>query len=124
VAANEVPRAPYFLLFEKEQPLVVAVDQRPALPLFGSAEEAGAFLSSAGFGGELAAREVSREELIQVLEAHREQVEYVALNPPPASEGGMKVEMGTLPGLVDALRGSQREEDPLGWLGPGGFSDN
>lgn len=120
MAANEVPRPPYFLLFEEEQPLVVAVDKRPALPLFGSVEEADSFLSSAGFGGDLLPRQVSREELIEVLETYREVVEYVALSPPPASEGGIKVEMGTLPGLVDALRESQREEDPLGWLGPTG----
>lgn len=124
MAAGEVPRPPYFLVFEGEQPLVVAVDERPALPLFGSLEEAGSFLASAGFGDELSARQVSREDLIEVLEKLRGQVEYVALSPPPASEGGMKVEMGGLPGLIEALRESQREEDPLGWLGPGGFSDN
>jgi hypothetical protein len=46
-------------------------------------------------------------------------VEYVALNPPPAKEGGMKVRMGSLRELVDALEASRREDDLFG-LGSGG----
>jgi hypothetical protein len=49
-----------------------------------------------------------------VLETCRDEVEFVALNPPPASAGGMKVEMGSLEELIDALEQSQREDDLFG----------
>jgi hypothetical protein len=44
-------------------------------------------------------------------------VEYVALDPPPAGKGGMKVRMGSLRELVEALETSQ--EDDLFGLGSG-----
>jgi hypothetical protein len=44
-------------------------------------------------------------------------VEYVALDPPPAGEGGMRVRMGFLRELVEALETSQ--EDDLFGLGSG-----
>ena len=49
--------------------------------------------------------------------------EYVALNPPPAREAGsMRVRMGSLRELVDALETSRGEDDlfGLGLGGPGG----
>ncbi len=113
---------PYFLLFEDPkpgaEPLMVSVDDRPALPLFGSAEKAEAFLASADFGAGWRPVEVSGTGLLAVLEGCRGKVEYVALNPPPARTGGMRVEMGGLEELIGALR--QNPEDDLFGLGPDG----
>ncbi|MGH3146642.1 MAG: hypothetical protein ACRDTR_12675, partial [Rubrobacter sp.] len=65
--------------------------------------------------------EVSGAGLVAVLETCRGQVEYVALNPPPAREGGgMNVEMGSLEELIEAFQAS-REDDLFGL---GGFSQN
>jgi hypothetical protein len=122
--AREAPQPPYVLLFREEtpdaEPLMVSVDDRPALPLFGSAERAGAFLSSADFGPGWKPVEVSGAGLLAVLEACRGTAQYVALDPPPAGEGGMRVEMGGLEELIEALQGS-REDDlfGLGGLGRG-----
>ncbi len=59
--------------------------------------------------------------LLAVLETCRGQVEYVALNPPPAREGGgMNVEMGGLEELIEAFQAS-REDDLFGL---GGFGQN
>ena len=123
--AKEAPQPPYILLFEEAapgaEPLMVSVDDRPALPLFDSNEKAGAFLSSAGFGPGWKPVEVSGMGLIAVLESARNHVEYVALNPPPASAGGMRVEMGSLEELIEALVQSRREDDLFGL---GGLSSN
>jgi hypothetical protein len=111
------------LLFEEAapgaEPLMISVDDRPALPLFDAAEKAAAFLASADFGPDWRPVEVSGAGLLAVLEVCRGKVEYVALNPPPASEGGMKVEMGRLGELIEALR--QSPEDDLFGLGQDGF---
>jgi hypothetical protein len=52
--AREAPQPPYVLLFEEAasgaDPLAISVDDRPALPLFGSNEKAEAFLASTDFG--------------------------------------------------------------------------
>ncbi|MGB3681395.1 MAG: hypothetical protein WA990_02805 [Rubrobacteraceae bacterium] len=121
MAATEAPQPPYVLLFEEmvpgALPLVVLVDDRAAVPLFDSGAKAEEFVASAGFGA-LEAVEVSKGGLIRALESVREPVDYVALNPPPATQGGMKVRMGGLGELIEALQ--TNPEDDL--FGIGGLS--
>jgi hypothetical protein len=115
LAANEPPQPPYVLLFEEAapgaMPLLISVDGRGALPLFDSVEKAQDFVDSTDFGSDWKPIEVSGAGLLTVLETYRGQVEYVALNPPPAEEGGgMRVEMGSLEELIEAY-GASREDD-------------
>ena len=116
MASNELPRPPYILLFEGEdrhgEPLAVSVDGKSALPLFDSRMKARSFLSSTGFGPAWEPVAVSTADLISTLESYRDTVGYVALNPPPATEfGGMKVRMGGLDELIEALRQERREDN-------------
>jgi hypothetical protein len=125
MATNEPPQPPYVLLFEEAAPgavpLLISVDHRGALPLFDSAEKAQVFANSTDFGPGWKPIEVSGAGLLAVLETCRGQVEYVALNPPPAREGGgMNVEMGGLEELIEAFQAS-REDDLFGL---GGFGQN
>ena len=124
MAANEMPQPPYVLLFQEDEPgagpLMISVDDRPALPLFDSNERAETFLNSADFSTGWKPVEVSGMGLLTVLETCRDSVGYVALNPPPASSGGMTVWMGGLEELIEALQQSQ--EDDL--FGLGGLSSN
>ena len=120
-----MPQPPYVLLFEEAAPLpaplLISVDGRGALPLFDSAKKANTFLSSADFGPDWKPVEVSGAGLVAVLESCRGQVDHVALSPPPArEEGGMKVEMGGLEELIEALQTSP--EDDL--FGLGGLNQN
>ena len=102
-------------------PLLISVDDRRALPLFDSAQKAQTFVDSTDFGPDWKPIEVSGAGLLAVLETCRNQVEYVALNPPPVREGGgMKVEMGNLEELIEAYGASQ--EDDL--FGLGRFGQN
>ena len=121
---REAPQPPYVLLFEEAapgaEPLVISVDDRPALPLFGSTQRAEAFLSSTNFGPDWKPVEVSGAGLLAVLESYRGRVEYVALNPPPTSAGGMKVELGGLEELVEVFEQSRREDNLFGLGGLGG----
>jgi hypothetical protein len=123
MASDEMPRSPYVLLFEEvvpgARPLAILVDDRGAVPLFDSAMKAEAFLASTDLDPNLEPVEVSSAGLIRALTSIGDEVEYVALNPPPAKEGGMKVRMGSLRELVDALEASRREDDLFG-LGSGG----
>ncbi len=126
MTANEPPQPPYVLLFEEAAPgavpLLISVDNRGALPLFDSAEKAQVFVESTDFGPDWKPVEVSGGGLLAVLKTCRGRVEYVALKPPPAREGGgMKVEMGGLEELIDALEQSHQEHDLFG-LGSNGFS--
>ena len=76
--------------------LAIVLDRsEEAIPLFDSVEEAEEFLASTGeFGEDWRAREVSARELIEVLEYQGDEVEYVALSPPPEKlEGGMEVQV-------------------------------
>jgi hypothetical protein len=122
MAGNEMPPPPYVLLFEEvapgATPLVIMVDDRAAVPLFDSSAKAEAFLDSTGFGAGLEPVEVSAAGLIRALESVESDVRYVALDPPPAkSEGGMKVRMGSLKELIEALEESRREGDLFDLLG-------
>lgn len=122
MSANEMPAPPYVLLFEEvvpgAEPLAILVDDRAAVPLFDSTAKAEAFLDSIGFGPNLEPIEVSTAGLIRALESVESEVEYVALDPPPArSEGGMKVRMGSLSELIEALEESRREGDLFDLLG-------
>ena len=124
MASNEAPRPPYVLLFEEvvpgAMPLAILVDDRGAVPLFGSEAKARDFLASTDLGADLEPVEVSRAGLIRALESVAGEVEYVAVDPPPAGEGGMRVRMGSLRELVEALETSQ--EDDLFGLGGYGLS--
>jgi hypothetical protein len=121
VPAREL-EPPYFLLFEEPrpgaEPLLVSVDERPAVPLFDSAAKAEAFLASADFGPGWRPVEVSGAGLLAALEGCRDKVDYVALNPPPATSNGMRVEMGSLEELIEALKTGREEIDLFG-LGAG-----
>ena len=123
--AREAPQPPYVLLFEEAapaaEPLAISVDERPALPLFDSAGKAEAFLASTDFGPGYKPVEVSGAGLLAVLEGCRGRIGYVALNPPPATEGGMRVEMGGLEELIEALEQGRSEDDLFGL---GGLSQN
>ena len=124
MASNEMPRPPYVLLFEEEvpgaRPLATTVGERGAVPLFDSSAKAEAFLASTGFGPDLEPVEVSSAGLIRALESVKDRVEYVALNPPPAKEGGMKVRVGSLHELIEALETSRQEDDLFGLGTDGG----
>ena len=114
-----MPRPPYVLLFEEvvpdALPLAVLMDDRGAVPLFDSEDGAKAFLASTDFGADFEAVEVSRAGLTRALESIEDEVGYVAINPPPAGKGSMKVRMGGLRELIEALR--QNPEDDLFGLG-------
>ena len=116
--AREAPQPPYVLLFQEAapgaEPLMISVDDRGALPLFASVEGAQAFLDSADFGPDWKPVEVSGMGLLAVLDGCRSKVSHVALNPPPASESGMRVEMGGLDELIEALQTGQDEDDLFG----------
>ena len=114
-----MPRQPYVLLFEEivpsATPLTILVDDRGAVPLFDSGDKAEGFLASTDFGAEFEAVEVSAAGLARALESVEREVSYVAINPPPAGEGAMRVRMGGLKELIEALR--QNPEDDLFGLG-------
>ena len=80
---------------ETEELLAIVIDDGEAIPLFESLAEAEAFLASTGdFGAHWRAREVSPKELVALLDYQGEEVEYVALSPPPEPlEGGREVEV-------------------------------
>lgn len=120
MAADEPPKPPYFLVLDASDgsiPLTISVSERGAIPLFSSAGRAREFLDSTDFGEGWEPAQVSAERLVETLEAHRGLVEYVAHDPPPAGEGGVKVRMGRLSDLSDALRERARNEMGLFNLG-------
>jgi hypothetical protein len=97
--------------------LAIVLDDDEAIPLFDSVEEAEEFLASTGeFGEDWRAREVSVRELIELLDYQGDEVEYVALSPPPERlEGGMEVEVIQRELLTDLLR----RQNPLSSEGEG-----
>ena len=114
-----MPRPPYVLLFEEivpgALPLTILVDERGAVPLFDSERKAEAFLASTDFGTDIEPVEVSGAGLTRALESVESEVGYVAINPPPADEEPMRVRMGGLGELIEALQ--QNREDDLFGLG-------
>jgi hypothetical protein len=90
----------------EDELLAIVLDDGEAIPLFDSVEEAEVFLASIGdFGKDWQAREVSAQELIELLEYQGEEVEYVALSPPPERlEGGMEVQVIYREILTDLLK--------------------
>ena len=80
---------------EEAELLAISLDDGEAIPLFDSTEEAEEFLSSTGdFGRDWLAREISANILLELLEYQDDEVEYVALSPPPERlEGGMEVQV-------------------------------
>jgi hypothetical protein len=100
---------------EDELLAIVLDESEEAVPLFDSVEEAEEFLDSIGeFGEDWRAREVSAQELIELLEYQGEEVEYVALSPPPEKmEGGMDVQLLYREILIDLLRRQTPTELPL-----------
>ncbi len=94
--------------------LAIVLDDDEAIPLFDSVEEAEYFLASTGeFGEDWRTRELSAEELIELLEYQGEEVEYVALSPPPERlTGGMQVNTIPLEALVELLRLQTTAEEP------------
>jgi hypothetical protein len=91
---------------EDELLAIVLDGSDEAVPLFDSVEEAEEFLASIGeYGEDWRAREVSADELVELLEYQGEEVEYVALSPPPENlEGGMQVQLLYREILIDLLR--------------------
>jgi hypothetical protein len=92
---------------DEDELLAIVLDESDeAIPLFDSVEEADEFLASIGeYGEDWRAREVSAGELIELLEYQGEEVEYVALSPPPENlEGGMQVQLLYREILIDLLR--------------------
>lgn len=112
--AEEAPQPPYVLLFDEAVPdylpLVILVDDRPAVPLFDSKRRSEEFLVSTSFAADVQAVEVPKAGLLRALEAVRDHASYVALNPPPATKGGMKVKMGGLEELIEALQTSPEDD--------------
>lgn len=90
----------------EDQLLSIVLDVGKAIPLFDSVEEAETFLASTGeFGKDWRAQEVRVTEMIELLEYQGEEVEYVALSPPPENlEGGMEINLMYREILTNLLR--------------------
>src|SRR3712207_6274798 len=98
----------------EDELLSIVLDVGKAIPLFDSVEEAETFLASTGeFGKDWRAREVTATEVIELLEYQGEEVEYVALSPPPENlEGGMEVQLLYREILTGLLRRQTAAETP------------
>jgi hypothetical protein len=98
----------------QDELLAIVLDDGEAIPLFDSLEEAEEFLASTGeFGEAWRTREVSAQELIELLEYQGEEVEYVALSPPPENlEGGMEVQVIYREILIDLFKRQTPPEPP------------
>jgi hypothetical protein len=98
----------------EDELLAIVLDDGEAIPLFDSVEEAGEFLASTGdLTQDWRAQEVSAAELIELLEYQGEEVDYVALSPPPENlEGGMEVQVIYREILIDLLRRQSAAEPP------------
>jgi hypothetical protein len=83
--------------------LAIVLDDGEAIPLFDSVEEAETFLASIGdFGKDWRAQEVSARKLVELQD---DEVEYVALSPPPERlTGGMEVQVIYREILTDLLK--------------------
>lgn len=85
--------------------LAIVLDDGEAIPLFDSVEDAEEFLAATGeFGDAWTALEVPAHDLRRLLEHQGEEVEYVALSPPPERlEGGMEVQVVPLGAMISLL---------------------
>lgn len=91
---------------EEDELLAIVVDDGDAIPLFDSPEEAQHFLDSVGDLGEhWRPVELSAQALMELLEHQGEEVEYVAISPPPERlEGGMEMQVLYREILIDLLK--------------------
>lgn len=98
----------------EEELLAIVLDDAEAIPLFDSVEEAREFLDSTGdFGSDWLPLEVSARDLISLLEYQGEEVEFVALSPPPERlTGGMEVNVIPREALVTLLERQTTIEPP------------
>lgn len=99
--------------------LAIVLDEEQAIPLFDSVEEAEEFLASLGdFAADWSPREVSAPELLKLLEFQGDEVEYVALSPPPERlTGGMELNVvprQALEFLLERQTTSEPEDRPQG----------
>lgn len=103
---------------EEDELLAIVVDDGEAIPLFDSTEEAADFLGSTGdFGEGWRPLEVSAERLVELLEYQGEEVEYVAISPPPERlEGGMEIQVLYREILIDLLKRRTTPEPQRGFL--------
>ena len=94
--------------------LAIVLDDGKAIPLFDSVEEAETFLASIGdFCRDWRTQEVTATELIELLEYQSDEVEYVALSPPPENlEGAMEVNVIYREILTDLLRRQVTPDSP------------
>jgi hypothetical protein len=94
--------------------LAIVLDDGEAIPLFDSVEEAETFLASTGdFARDWRAQEVSAHRLVELLEYQGDEVEYVALSPPPENlEGGMELNVVPREVLVELLKRQTAVEPP------------
>lgn len=99
---------------EEVELLAISLDDGEAIPLFDSIEEAEDFLASTGdFGRDWLAQEIPAADLLQLLEYQGEEVEHVALSPPPERlEGGMEVQVIPLLAFTALLARQVPEQPP------------
>ena len=98
----------------RDELLAIVLDDGEAVPLFDSIEEAEEFLASTGdFAAGWRAREIPARDLVQLLEYQCDEVEYVALSPPPENlEGGMELNVVPREVLVELLKRQTAAESP------------
>lgn len=99
---------------EEDELLAISVDEGAAIPLFDSPEEAQHFLDATGdLGDHWRPVEVSAEILVELLEYQGEEVEYVAISPPPEKlEGGMEMQVLYREILIDLLKRQSAPTEP------------
>ena len=99
----------------RDELLAIVLDEgEEAVPLFDSVEEAEEFLASTGdFAAGWRAREIPARDLVELLEYQDDEVEYVALSPPPENlEGGMELNVVPREVLVELLKRQTSAEPP------------
>ena len=98
----------------RDELLAIVLDDGEAVPLFDSIEEAEEFLASTGdFAAGWRAREIPARDLVQLLEYQGDEVEYVALSPPPENlEGGMELNVVPREVLIELLKRQTAAEPP------------